>query len=358
MLVQIARSVWGASLGHAGLPDLLRFEQFASDPGRHLWEAFDGFLPIVDFSSFAITETPRLRARKIIPGLRSLSTGGAEGLIHEARCSYLLVGTESLQEMIGGDSAFAALTDVPVVRIQSDATHGVLSKLPDDHDNSLALMQGICEAAQRNPGHASKAFVRHIMTEGQSTIHAEIDRLIRLFYEKCKVDRSDRAVMVVAEHFGLIYAAGQIAKDAGVLPDEWKIGAAVKRCYAQYLHDIEPPKLLPPLRERLEALMEDSRIVKVPSAGLKPTASNKEKAEQALGFQKSDSEYRELWLERDRIEQSLPDWKRLKRTDEARSLLKRDGDHLETKRKVFKRGKQERFFVFRLQGDAPTLLDE
>jgi uncharacterized protein (DUF927 family) len=118
---------------------------------------------------------------------------------------------------------------VRLVDIPADAGNGFgVFDRNDDHRGSQILADKIKEAAQTNYGTAGPEFVRKLIAEGDI---AKIKLMIQLFRRNVPKD-PDGQVLRVADRFGLVAAAGEIAIQHGIVP--WDAGAAIeaaKTCF-------------------------------------------------------------------------------------------------------------------------------
>ena len=83
----------------------------------------------------------------------------------------------------------------------------------------------------RNRGVALAEFVRHV-SKSRKSIRSNIRQLTKTFVELAASGETDPAVLHLASSYGLIYAAGVIGIDAGVVPwTEGLVLKSIKRCF-------------------------------------------------------------------------------------------------------------------------------
>ena len=114
--------------------------------------------------------------------------------------------------------SLCALLDVPADR---GAGFGVFDSGGPD-DDAAALAKSIKLAATKAYGTAGPEFVRRLISNGVTS--DEVRRLIDQFVAATIPGAADGQVERAAQRFGLIFAAGELATDFGIVP--WLAGAA------------------------------------------------------------------------------------------------------------------------------------
>jgi putative DNA primase/helicase len=98
-----------------------------------------------------------------------------------------------------------------------------------------ALANNIQTAARTAYGTAGPEFARRLMADGIHKNPDDIRAIIDSFQTKCAPQDADSQVLRVADRFGLVAAAGELACDFGVVP--WSPGEALeaaRRCFADW----------------------------------------------------------------------------------------------------------------------------
>ena len=185
-------------------------------------------------------ETGKKRMSRNIQGRRSLSW----------RTMFLSSGEMSLEEYaeeqarenrkISRDlkkGVRVRMASIPAVAYEnSEDPRGVFDYV-DEQEDTKSLSQAIEKATEfESYGTAGPAFVRGLLRkieeEGRETLESEIQGKIREFCECAVGDDKDGQILRVANRFGLVAAAGELAIELDVLP--WVRGLAhecVLKCY-------------------------------------------------------------------------------------------------------------------------------
>ena len=103
---------------------------------------------------------------------------------------------------------------------------------------SAEYANALTRAAEQNHGHAIRKFLKQLVrarAKDDAALRAWIASRVNGFVEKANIDPNDGSAFRVAEAFGLVYAAGRLAQQYGVLPDCLAVGPAVLTCYSLHL---------------------------------------------------------------------------------------------------------------------------
>jgi hypothetical protein len=107
-------------------------------------------------------------------------------------------------------------------------------------------------ACERHHGHAFPAFVERVIAN-RKAIQARMEELMAQFRRTAKIEHVAGADKRRADLFALIYAAGQLAVEWGIVPwTKKQVGRAIRRCY----RDACQPPSSPLLNEGLKILQE------------------------------------------------------------------------------------------------------
>ena len=120
------------------------------------------------------------------------------------------------------------LIDIPA---DAGAGCGVFDNAGSAGD-AKALAEAIKIAAQGNYGTAGPAFVRRLVADCDDEIADTIRATIDAFRHRCAPTEADAQVLRVCDRFGLVAAAGELAREFGIVP--WKEGDALEaatRCF-------------------------------------------------------------------------------------------------------------------------------
>lgn len=151
-------------------------------------------------------------------------------------------GGVELIEKYQKESAAAGLT-ARVVDI--DVTHEKM--IPHD------LMVQFEALLKANYGHVGPAFVQHLISTGKTpeVIHAEINAHVRELVD----DDASPLVRSACRVFGLLWATGDIMKEAGLLPGVADVGERMKAIVKTYLSSAEA-EALSPAQKAIDTLRE------------------------------------------------------------------------------------------------------
>ncbi|MEL7706177.1 DUF927 domain-containing protein [Citromicrobium bathyomarinum] len=348
-LLQLASSLSGPPSAHLGFPSVIAAETVEADEGTSAQIPQDHFLAIDDLTNVGATTTSPARRR----ALHRLASGLLHGQIGASgaelcRHAFIVAGNQSFEDWAQATDDHLPYSKIPAIDLSAHDAFGIFDCVPDNFASASALASYLLASAAANHGHALPRLIDYILAQDPEELEETITSRIAKFNRKVKADGDDGTVVRTAELFGLIYAAGHLGQEAGALPEEWEIGPSVEQCYLVYQRAKAPPR---PFLDRLSDLVEHDQIMEVPIGGLTAKKSTRRSAEAAFGFSKRQGKDIELWLRRDHIQTLLPDWPIEKRSRTVRDLMVLEKDRLMVKRKVFKKGKPERFYVFKFNED-------
>lgn len=262
------------------------------------------------------------------------------------RVAYLSSSNERLASLTGSntDTARAAEDRLITLEIPQANSFGVFESVPRYYDSSSEFARSLTKAAEENYGHAMRCYLKHLVkkrADDEEKLRKHIAKLMQKFRERARVDRNDGSAMRVADAFGIIYAAGALARRWRCLPKEWAIGPAILTCYQEYRYQPVPQLTF---AERLQAIASAEGTLDLSAA-----SSPKPKAiKNAKVFVWAGRHGRELLVRPTAIELVIPDWRSVRRTDEVRRVSVREAGHAQTKRRLHRDLNPERMFVFRL----------
>lgn len=268
------------------------------------------------------------------------------GATGEYRFVYVTSSNESLFDLIGrnSESASAATDRLITIQIPPDRRHGLFDSIPDEFSSGSDFAKALIAAADQNHGNAIRRFLQKLVEARASDevkLKKDIAAMIARFCEKAHVDTSNGSAVRVAEAFGIVYAAGELAKRYGALPKRMRCGPAALACYRLHLSkndDLESFSAL------LSAIAKRDDVIDL---GIRNISDfNARTLAKAPAFVRGRQSNRELWIRQARIKELIPNWTTLKHNPEIAQLLKRDGRHMRIKRTVGWKGAQERVYCF------------
>lgn len=168
---------------------------------------------------------------------RATETGAAKS-VSAWRNFVLSTGEISIESKIetgGRGQQMTAGQSIRIVDINADAGAGmgVFENL-HDFDTPHDLAKHLNDVARRNYGHASISFLEKLVNNLDDAKNAASKCIGDFKLRNCRAD-DDSQVLRVAERFGFIAAAGELAAAYGVLP--WPAGEAVDaaaKCFADW----------------------------------------------------------------------------------------------------------------------------
>lgn len=226
------------------------------------------------------------------------------------------------------------------------------AKYPDSRAFALSLMDGVSRHHGTAMPHFLEALVGH-RARNEARLRMGIQERVEEFLTLVRTDRSDASEARVAEAFGLVYAAGELAKYYGALPGSFDCQEAALVAYRLHLATVDR---ISPV-ERLKAYAA--------SAGVRDL--DKEKArfltlkevKSATGFWRThQSGQSEFVVYPETFKRCFPDWSRVLKDPAIANLVPGpDSRHLGRKRHLRKNRPNERYFVFRLpeSGSSPVI---
>lgn len=238
---QILASVSGSPA--PGSPELLSMHTTVVGLGQLMPMFHDGFINL-DEANLCTPNAPLQRRLTDLIYIAFMLADGRPKVKHEqldfekSRFVFLLSTNDAISSLIkqfgSSGGAEASLDRMMVLPIAKSRKYKIFDFVPDQFKSSSAFAKHLTELTQANYGHGFRKFVRHLAearAADEKTLKAEIQGWIERFGVEVKLDPDDGSAVRVVEAFGLVYAAGKLAKQFGVLPDSWKPLEAAVICY-------------------------------------------------------------------------------------------------------------------------------
>jgi hypothetical protein len=175
---------------------------------------------------------------------------------------------------------------------------------------------------------------------------AKLDELVAEFRKKMRVDESSGSQTRVAISFGLIYAAGCLAKEYGVLPKGMKMGTAATAAYELNRSAVDPTSPL----DRLLRFARRPDLVRS-KGGHWPRSSKNPSTNPAGYIWESRPGRMELLITEKALDSTFPYARLMLKNSEVMARMIPDGDHQRVKRRLPGIKKRTRVFCFRLFED-------
>ena len=186
---------------------------------------------------------------------------------------FLTSSNQPLASLAGAEhqaSLRAAGDRLMTLNIAASRSYGVFDSVPPEFGSAEEFAQALDDAADANHGYAMRTFIQQLVAEvaeDRAALVARIRADIRVWRERAGVGLgSHGAYGRVGDAFGLLYAAGCLAKHYKVLPASWHCGAALKRVYRDFYTGPKPPR---PIDDDLRDHLRQSDVWDIDRQGLR-----------------------------------------------------------------------------------------
>jgi len=346
-----ASSVSRAPFSENGGVDMVQPSELLAKNGTDFMAWNDQLLAIDDVQLVGAGLSARAAGSEALRVVNALRLGTQkDGKGPNGSFCYLMAGTRPISRPQQSPSLHLPL------HIPCDKPYGIFTHC-DGHGERMAdYVDDLSQAAAKNHGHVARQFVEQLLKRGG--VVAELKKYVDEARRKLNADLSNGDQLRDIDIFATTYAAGKLAQKFRLLPKEWKIGSAVRHC-------IKLAECCPRLSETPDQMVlrlaKDKKAIEITAKRPNRPACPKKLArieEAPLYIKQCASGENEVWVRPSAIANLWPGWKRQHKTPEVRSLIKSEGGRLQNKRRIWRDGEPERFFVFRLPEKSPTLLGE
>lgn len=290
---------------------------------------------------FAASVTPKMMAASYAAVVCHAGRVASKGissftLITSGEPLVLTLGEGSLAEM--------ARSHQVVLAVGPERPYGVFDTLPQGFRNAGDAAAALETAARSQHGTAMYAYLEKLVAaraKDEAELRSFILARIRTFRQAAKVDPNNQTELRTADAFGLLYAAGRLAREYGVLPRSWRVGPSVMRCYRNHRWHQIPSA---PLVDRLYALAASDGVIDISPS---ENAAFAGEVQSAKMFVKHTARGVELMIRQNAIATVLPDYKTLLVKPATQAMMKREGSRWVTQRTIGDEGKV-RVFCFLL----------
>lgn len=347
-LQQLAASVWGPPTRNANFPYMVTSHTTLNGLEDIMREHRDHPIIMDEMALFSSGSSEKKKANDLQAFAYKLASGHAKTRLGEPantkayNFAILLSSNEPMSRYLdAGETDKAARQRIVDIPIFEDRPHLIFDHIPKEYADGADYADRLIANAEENYGRAGPEFVSRLVAAraaNEASLRARIKILMDEFLERAVGGEPKGHHVRVGGAFGLVYAAGELAKEYGCLPKKLDVLSASLQCYKLHVaHEAE----LPPFAERLDALRTDKSTqrwrstlpVKVSNAG--------------VIYYKSSGRS-EIWIRPSVIEEVFPDWWVIRNSPEVAAHIVKDGEHFTTKRKAGKKGKKVRIHVFRL----------
>ena len=226
--LQVAASVWGG-------PAHVRAWRTTDNGLEGLAALHNDGLLVLDEVGQASGKTLAEAAYMLANGAGKARSGRDGGLrrSHAWRLLFLSSGELGLADKLAESGLKARagqevrFVGLPVEKSMLSEWHGLPS--------AGAVANRIKELAERHYGHAGRAFLRHITGTGGGPLLARLRPALDALADRfCPAD-ADGQVRRAAQRFALCAVAGDMARQAGILPESFDAPGCVETCFRDWL---------------------------------------------------------------------------------------------------------------------------
>jgi putative DNA primase/helicase len=233
-LVEAAASVWGKG----AIPGFVR-------PWRTTANALEGAAALHSDALLVLDELGMIDPREAAAAAYQLTAGSGKGRSNRDgslrtslswRTMVISTGEISLSDkLVEGRQKARAGQQVRLIDISADAGagFGIFDQAGASGDAQL-LADSIKKAARSYYGSAGPQFVRHVLADDIDA--TAVVQMVGAFRLKYAPQMADGQVLRVCDRFGLVAAAGELARAFGIVPwEESEAIAAAGRCFQDWL---------------------------------------------------------------------------------------------------------------------------
>jgi hypothetical protein len=238
----LASSVAGPALSRSGVNYWRSANATAAGLEGVMAEHADMPLIIEETNLFAAGESHRTRSAKLNELVFRLADGSVKARHHDHgqkrfRFIYITSTNEPLEQVLGSHRATvsdAAADRLLTLPVGDERPHGIFDFVPKAYADAAEFADELTRAASRHHGTAMRAFLEGLITAQQADakgLRRMIQRPISKFRAAVGVNTNSGSESRIADAFGLVYAAGKLAKSFGALPPNWKCLKAARVAY-------------------------------------------------------------------------------------------------------------------------------
>lgn len=326
------------------------------DHARAIYKDLLIITELPNLAEVSLSDKQKARVYEVMAGNLLRSSYQPVGtLVDQVAHHGVLLFTEfGLAEQMGRNSekAKAQSNGLYSIYLPPDTPYGYLEKLPEKYPSAEEYVDALLAGARAQHGTAIRGFIAKLVDEcfdDKKGLQEKLRASVKRFRKKSGVDPANPAAVMVADAFGLVYAAGILAIEYGVLPKSTKCGSAALTCYQFYSSNRDP---VVPFAERLIALADHPDTVVIPNGDVDlATASLIEGADLFVRVRKR---HRELLIRSKRVRQVLPDWDTLKGQGAVRELMEQKDGRNTVQITLIPKAKKTRVVCFKIAPSSVT----
>jgi hypothetical protein len=245
--------------------------------------------------------------------------------------------------MGGSEAAIAAAAD-RLITLPVPSDGGVFKTCPEGYAGRGEFAKALIKSAGEQHGTAIRRFLAQLVqhrADGEEKLRERIEHHIANFRCAAGVPDDDGSQSRVADAFGLVMAAGRLAKHYGVLPKRLDCEAVSLACYRLYR---------PAARRKtsiLDELVEISRNPKTLTidASKLRDLTNRQLDQHEAFLHRNRRGQTELLFWPPAFQRRFPDYGRTLRQPEVSAYMKVDKDRVTVKRPI-RVGREDRVYCF------------
>jgi Domain of unknown function (DUF927) len=242
-------------------------------------------------------------------------------------------------------SSNAALQRLMPLRIDPSQPLGVFTTLPEGFESSGAVATYLADTVAVQYGTPMRTFVKALVFargKNPEKLKSKIRDKIAAFEDRIGVSASARGKTRASSAFGLLYAAGSLAKAKNILPESWDCMAACVGAYRNYQSCIPDQT---PLPTRLLTITQRRQTLDLRNGPI-PKLSDTQIVRHGAFIKSGKGGRVELLLTEAIKRELFGDWAKLKQTADFKTMNVSANDHDTTQRQVRQGKPKERFFCF------------
>jgi hypothetical protein len=312
-------------------------------------------LPLLldDATSFAGREVGAVRGKSFKQFVFNLAQGETKdrwngGKQFRFRTVYIVTSNLSLAEVtvdLAKKEASATMDRLLSFDIDLQ-TYGAFDRIPVGYAGMWAFTTKLKASMASQYGTAMPHFLQRLVRlrdKNEQALSAKITKYAGDFVSTTRVDQNDGSEGRVAEAFGLVLAAGRLAKYCGALPKSLDCEAVTLAAYRLHMASVDRQRP----SQRLLAYAAGQDVVDMQKLGV-PYLSGRVLRRAAAIFRINRDGVRELLVKSAKFKAAFPDHTLILNDEVVGRWLQREGRHIGIKREVRKGHPDARFYVFHL----------
>ena len=352
----LATSIWGPALEPAGRNHWISANTTINALEAELPRHADMLMVIEELSVMHAGESERVRASK----MREFVFRTAQGTVKDrhqqiktlpSRFVWMTTTNDPIAVLlskVGGDAAEAAGDRILALPISRTRKHGIFkAPLPKGCSTGEDAARCIATLVSENYGLPIRHFLKQLVPDrarNEVELRSKIEAWILQFREAVGVDGNVGSEARVADAFGLVYAAGMLARQYGALPKKLDCMAAAIKCYRINRKSVGADVSNV---QRLQRLAKRKGVVIINLDDRSKAYRERVSAAPAL-LRISKGGTRELLLSSEQFEKAFPKRKALLADPAVKKIMRHDKDRSTLKTRVVHNGPQKRFRCFDL----------